>query len=145
MSRGSNGRGDRKDNRSGKLPSQRQLRVGELVRHELSTLFSRGDLHDPSLAGRIITVPEVRMSPDLKTATAFIMPLGGASEQDVVSALNRQKKRLRGLLTGKLDLKFMPDLKFQLDHSFDESGKIDALLRSPNVARDLGDGPDESE
>jgi ribosome-binding factor A len=125
------------DGRNSNQPSQRQLRVGELVRHELSEILARGGFHDPELQGRIITVPEVRMTPDLKTALVFIMPLGGAGEKEIVAALNRNKKRIRGLISQKMTLKYMPGLKFEIDRSFQASSRIDELLRSPEVARDL--------
>lgn len=130
------------DGRSGKPPRQRQLRVGEVIRHELSQILTHGGFHDPDLQGRIITVPEVRMARDLKTANVFIMPLGGSGEKEVINALNRNKKRIRGLLSQKLTLKFMPGLSFELDRSFQASRKIDDLLRSPEVSRDLGKDPE---
>ncbi len=138
----SKSRRDDGDGRSGRAPSQRQLRVGEVVRHELSQILTHGGFHDPELQGRIITVPEVRMTPDLKTANVFVMPLGGSGEKEVISALNRNKKRIRGLLSQKLTLKYMPGLSFELDRSFQASRKIDDLLRSPDVSRDLGKDPE---
>lgn len=111
-----------------KAPSQRQLRVGELVRHALAEELSRGDLRDPDLAGLVITVPEVRMSPDLKIATAYVMPLGGKGQDKVVKALAREAKTLRHHLARKVDLKFLPELRFRLDDTFDEADRIDALL-----------------
>jgi len=128
-------------------PSQRQLRVGELVRHALAEVLSRGDLPDPALSRVLVTVPEVRMSPDLKLATCYVMPLGGKDEQAVLAALEANRKPLRGEVGHRLDLKFTPELRFRLDTSFDEGARIDALLRSPDVARDLDtkdeDGEDE--
>ncbi len=126
-------------------PSQRQLRVGELVRHTLAEALTRGDVHDPVLAGRPITVPEVRMSPDLRLATIFVMPLGGEGGEEVVSALDRNKRYLRGLIARRVNLKFAPDIRFRLDDRFDEAERIQRLLRSPSVKRDLGgsiDGQD---
>lgn len=123
----------------GKAPSQRQLRVGELLRHALAELFSRGDLRDPDLFDTTITVVEVSLGPDLKTATAFVMPLGGGDAKGVVAALNRSKKFIRGQVSRQVFLKHMPDLRFELDRSFDYSEKIDALLTTPHVSQDLKD------
>lgn len=125
-------------------PSQRMLRVGELVRHALSTLFTRGEIEDELLKGVVITVPEVRMTPDLKLANAYVMPLGGERAPEIVAALNRHKKFIRGRIASGLDLKFAPDLKFFVDDTFDEFGRIDALLRSERVQRDLQDDDDQS-
>jgi ribosome-binding factor A len=118
-------------------PNQRMLRVGELVRHALSSIFSRGEIEDAVLEGKVITVPEVRMSPDLKLASAYIMPLGGEQAAEVVEALNRHKKFIRGRVAPELNLKFAPELRFFVDETFDTFGKIDALLRSDRVQRDL--------
>ena len=126
-------------------PSQRMLRVGELVRHALSGVFARGEIEDPLLEGKVITVPEVRMTPDLKLANAYIMPLGGEGADDVVAALNRHHKFIRGRIAPELDLKFAPDLKFYVDNTFEEFGKIDAILRSDRVQRDLAHDSDEDE
>ena len=124
-------------------PNQRMLRVGELVRHALAALFARGDIDDPLLEGKVITVPEVRMSQDLKLANAYIMPLGGEGAEEVVAALNRHHKFIRGRVAPELDLKFAPDLRFFVDETFEEFGRIDALLRSDKVQRDLEKGDDE--
>lgn len=118
-------------------PTQRMLRVGELVRHALSDLFTRAEIDDALLVGVVITVPEVRMTPDLKLANVYVMPLGGEHAPEIVEALNRHKKFVRGRIAPGLDLKFTPDLKFFVDTTFDEFGRIDALLRSERVARDL--------
>lgn len=118
-------------------PNQRMLRVGELVRHALAALFARGDIDDPLLEGKVITVPEVRMSQDLKLANAYIMPLGGEGAEEVVAALNRHHKFIRGRVAPELDLKFAPDLRFFVDETFEEFGRIDALLRSDKVQRDI--------
>ena len=119
-------------------PSQRQLRVGEQVRHALADILQRGEVHDPVLEGHIITVPEVRMSPDLKLATALIMPLGGKDGATVVAALNKMAKPLRGALSKRLrQMRSMPDVRFRIDDRFDEASKIDALLNDPRVRRDL--------
>ena len=122
---------------SGTGPSQRQLRVGELVRHALSDVLSRGDIPDPALAKVLITVPEVRMSPDLKIATCFVMPLGGKDTKAAIDALATNAKPLRGEIARRLELKFVPELRFRIDTSFEEGARIDALLRSPEVARDV--------
>ena len=125
-------------------PSQRQLRVGEAVRHALAEVLSQGEVHDPVLEGHMVTVPEVRMSPDLRLATIYVMPLGGRDEQAVVAALERNKRYLRGVIARKVNLKFAPDIRFRLDERFDEAERIEKLLRSPAVKRDL-DGDNESE
>ena len=113
------------------------LRVGELVRHALANVFSRGEVEDEALAGAVITVPEGRMTPDLKIANAYVMPLGGERADEIVEALNRHRKFIRGRIAPELDLKFAPDVKFFVDTTFDEFGRIDALLRSDRVQRDL--------
>lgn len=113
------------------------LRVAELIRHELSELLSRGAINDPVLEGHVVTVPGVRMSPDLKLATAYVMPLGGRDVGDVLEALDRHRKYLRGEIAHRVSMKFAPDLRFKLDESFDYGDKIDALLDSPKVRQDL--------
>jgi ribosome-binding factor A len=125
-------------------PSQRMLRVGELVRHALAGLFARGEIEDEALEGKVITVPEVRMTPDLKLANAYVMPLGGEGAEAIVAALNRNQKFIRGRIAPELDLKFAPEFRFFIDTTFEEFGKIDALLRSDRVQRDLTKD-DESE
>ena len=117
--------------------SQRQLRVGELIRHELADMFSRGDIHDPVIQSHLITVPEVRMSPDLRLATVYIMPLAGRDTDEVVAAFERNKKFLRGEVAHTINLKFAPDLRFRVDDRFAEVERIEKLLRSPEVKRDL--------
>lgn len=117
-------------------PSQRQQRVAELIRHALAEVLSRGDLQDDVLTRNVITIPEVRMSPDLKLATAYVMPLGGKDEDAVIKALEKNKKVLRQEVARRVNLKFAPDLRFRRDESFDEAARIDALLRSERVARD---------
>jgi ribosome-binding factor A len=117
--------------------SQRQLRVGELVRHAMAELLSRGEVHDPVLEGHLITVPEVQMTADLRLATIYIMPLGGKDSDGVLSALERNKKFLRGEIAHRINLKFAPDLRFRIDERFDEAERIDRLLRSAPVKRDL--------
>ena len=117
--------------------SVRLLRVGEQVRHILSDILMRGDVHDPVLASHSVSVTEVRMSPDLRHATVFVKPLLGADERDVIDALKRNVKFLRGEVAKRVNLKFSAQLKFLPDESFDEATRIDALLRRPEVARDL--------
>jgi ribosome-binding factor A len=118
-------------------PSQRALRVGELVRHALADMLARGDVHDPVLEGHLITVPEVRMSPDLRLATIYVMPLGGKDESEVIAALDRKKRYLRGEIAHRVNLKFAPDIRFRIDERFDEAERIAELLRTPEVRRDL--------
>lgn len=120
-----------------KAPSQRQLKVGELIRHALAEVLTRGDVIDEVLSRHSLTVPEVRMTPDLKLATAFVMPLGGGEADEVVAHLEKHKRFLRGEVAKRVSLKFMPELRFKVDTSFAESARIDALLASPQVARDL--------
>ena len=122
---------------TGSGPSQRQLRVGELIRHELAAMLSRGEIHDEVLASHLVTVPEVRMSPDLKLATVYVMPLGGRDEKPVLVALEKHKRFIRGEIAHRVNLKFAPDLRFRRDESFDEAQRIDALLHSEKVQRDL--------
>jgi ribosome-binding factor A len=129
-------RGSRRDNASG--PSQRVLRVGELIRHALAEMLTRGEIHDPTIEGHMITVPEVRMTADLKLATIYVMPLGGRDTQDVVAALERNKRFLRGELARRVNLKFAPEIRFRADERFDEAERIEKLLRTPEVQRDLG-------
>ncbi|GHA20981.1 ribosome-binding factor A [Devosia pacifica] len=126
-----------------KGPSQRMLRVGELVRHALAALFARGEVEDEALRDIVVTVPEVRMTPDLKLANAYIMPLGGQHAERVVEALNRNRKFIRGRIAPQLNLKFAPDVRFFVDTTFDEASRIDELLRSERVQRDLGDDEDQ--
>ena len=122
---------------TGGEPSQRMLRVAELIRHALSELLSRGAVPDPALAGKVITVPDVKMSPDLKLATAYVMPLGGKDVNAVIEALERNKKALRTEVAHRISLKFAPDLRFRPDTSFDYSQSVDAILNSPKVKQDL--------
>ncbi len=125
-------------------PSQRQLRAGEVSRHAIAEILSRGEVHDPVLQGHMITVPEVRMTPDLRLATIYVMPLGGQDKQPVLDALERNKRYLRGEIARRVNLKFAPDIRFRLDDRFDEAERIEKLLRSSQVKRDLeGTGDDE--
>lgn len=121
----------------GQGPSQRQLRAGELVRHALVEVLREEEIHDEALRGVSVTVTEVRMSPDLKHAICFVEPLGGGHATEVVAALNRHARFLRGELGRHIELKFTPDLKFIHDESFDEAARIDRLFDSPEVRRDL--------
>ena len=123
--------------------SQRQLRVGETVRHAAAEILAQGDVHDADLQGHIITVPEVRMSPDLKLATIYVMPLGGRDTEIVIAALNRNKRFLRGEIAHRVNLKFAPDIRFRIDERFDEAERIEKLLRTPAVQRDLAPGQDD--
>jgi ribosome-binding factor A len=118
--------------------SVRLLRVGEQVRHVLSEVLMRGDVHDDVLAAHSVSVTEVRMSPDLRHATVFVKPLLGADEGEVLAALKRNVKYLRGEVAKRVNLKFSAQLKFLPDESFDEASHIDSILRRPEVARDLG-------
>ncbi|WP_234682422.1 30S ribosome-binding factor RbfA [Bradyrhizobium monzae] len=122
--------------------SQRQLRVGEQVRHAIAEILAQGSVHDAHLEGHIITVPEVRMSPDLKLATIYVMPLGGRDTELVIAALDRNKKFLRGEVARRVNLKFAPDLRFRVDERFDEAERIEKLLRTPAVQKDLEQNPD---
>jgi ribosome-binding factor A len=123
--------------------SQRQLRVGELVRHAMAEMLTRGDVHDPVIEGHLITVPEVRMTPDLRLATIYIMPLAGRDAEEVLAAFERHKKFLRGEIAHRVNLKFAPDIRFRVDERFEEAERIDKLLRSPAVKRDLEHEDDE--
>jgi ribosome-binding factor A len=124
-------------------PTQRQLRVGELIRHALSELLTRGEVHDPVLEAHLITIPEVRMTADLRLATIYVMPLGGRDQNEVVAALDRNKRFLRGEIAKRINLKFAPDIRFQIDERFDEAERIEKLLRTPQVQRDLEGGKDD--
>ena len=118
-------------------PNQRQLRIGELIRHALAELLTRGDIHDEVLAKHVITVPEVRLSTDLKLATCFIMPLGGGDVKPVLKALNDHKRYIRGEIAHRVDLKFAPDIRFLQDESFAEAERVDAILYSDKVRQDI--------
>ena len=130
-------RGRHRDRESQAGPSQRALRVGELIRHALSDMLTRGAVHDPVLEGHLITVPEVRMSPDLRMATIYVMPLGGRDLKEVIEALERNKRYLRGEIAHHVNLKFAPDIRFHVDERFAEAERIEKLLRTPAVQRDL--------
>jgi ribosome-binding factor A len=121
-----------------KGPTQRQLRVGELIRHAMADLLSRGEIIDPELSAMMVTVPEVRVSPDLKNATIYVTALvGGEDPQAAPKALARHKGFIRKEVAHRVNLKYAPDLVFRHDDRFDESARIDAILRSPEVKRDL--------
>ncbi len=125
-----------KSNNAG--PSQRMLRVGEQVRHALSDMLQRGEVRDDLIETTVISVSEVRMSPDLKIATAFVSPLAAKDDAAVIEALNRNARFIRGRVSPALrQMKYMPEFRFRLDTSYDNMAKIDELLRSPEVARDL--------
>ena len=126
-------------------PSQRMLRVGELVRHALAAMFARVEIEDDALRGAVITVPEVRMTPDLKIANAYVMPLGGLHAEEIVAALNRHRKFVRGRVAPQINMKYAPEIRFFVDDTFEEAGRIDALLRSDRVQRDLDDEDGETE
>jgi ribosome-binding factor A len=117
--------------------SQRQLRVGELIRHAVSEMLTRGDVHDPVIEAHLITIPEVRMSPDLRLATIYVMPLGGRDIEAVLEALENNKRYLRGEIARHVNLKFSPDIRFHADERFAEAERIEKLLRTPAVQRDL--------
>jgi ribosome-binding factor A len=122
---------------SGGEPSQRMLRVAELIRHSMAELLTRGTINDPVLEGHVVTVPRVKMSPDLKLASVYVMPLGGKDTGDVIAALDRHKKYLRTEIAHRINLKFAPEIRFKVDDSFDNVAKIDALLNSDKVKQDL--------
>lgn len=121
----------------GSGPTQRQLRVGELIRRRLSDVLARGDVHDADLVGLSITVSEVRVSPDLRAATAFVLPLGGRGAEDALKALRRNKSELRRMVVKGLDLKYAPDLKFVLDETFDRMDETRRLFNDATVRRDV--------
>ena len=126
-------------------PSLRLLRVGENVRHAISAILTRGDVQDPDLERASVTVSEVRVSPDLRNATVFVMPLGGDADGVVTKALNKNSAFIRGEMSKLVHMKYMPRLKFKIDESFDEASHIDALLKDPKVQRDLAAEADPEE
>ena len=129
--------------RRAKAPSQRQLRVGEQLRHTLSQILARGELRDPELAEANVTVTQVRVSPDMKAATAYVLPFADGTPEDLAAALNRAAGYFRGQLGREIDLKYTPELRFAPDRSFDEAARVDQLLRKPRVRQDLEGDPDE--
>lgn len=128
-----------------RMPSQRQLRVGEEVRHALALAFERGEVRDPALAGTVMTVTEVRISPDLKNATAFVVPLGGGEAEEEIKALNRASAFLRTWVGQNVRLRHVPKINFRFDDSFDEAGRLDALLHDPRVLRDVASGEEDED
>ena len=125
---------------SGSAPSQRQLRVGELIRHALADVFSRGETGDPVVERLGVTVLEVAVSPDMRIATVYVRPFMQAGGDELVAALDRHRRYLRGLVTPMLKMKFMPELRFRLDTSLDYAAHVDELLSRPDVRRDTRDG-----
>ncbi len=127
--------------------SQRQLRVGELIRHALAEMLARGAVHDPVLEGHLVTIPEVRMTADLRLATIYVMPLGGRDVAEVIEAFERNRKFLRGEIAHRVNLKFAPDIRFRVDERFDEAERIEKILRTPRVRRDIerADGTDSDD
>ncbi len=117
--------------------SQRQLRVAELIRHEMADLLARGEVHDPVIEHHMITIPEVRVTADLRLATIYVMPLGGRDEKEVLEALERNNRYLRAEIARRVNLKFAPEIRFRIDERFDEAERIEKLLRTPAVQRDL--------
>jgi ribosome-binding factor A len=126
---------------SSNTPTQRQLRVGELIRHELAGIFARGETGDPSLERMGVTVLEVEVSPDLRTATAYVRPFGRGTGAQLLSAIERNRRYIRGLISPRLRMKFMPELRFRLDTAMDYATHIDELLQAPAVKRDLEKNP----
>jgi ribosome-binding factor A len=126
-------------NRTPRRPgaSQRMLRVGELVRHAIVEVFTQEGVHDPVLEAHMLTFPEVKMTPDLRQATVYVMPLGGRDANVVIAALNKNKRWIRGAFAKRIEMRYIPELHFRIDDRFDEADRIDKLLRSPDVARDL--------
>ena len=134
------------DHASGiRAPSQRQLRVGEELRHLLAALLRSGELRDPALRDANITVTEVRLSPDLRNATAFVMPLGGANTEEILAGLRRSAAFLKSRLARMIELRHMPNIAFALDNAFDSAARISALLASPVVERDLHPDADDDD
>jgi|SRR5690348_3044501 ribosome-binding factor A len=118
-------------------PSQRQLRVGELIRHALAEVFTRGEMHEAVLSPEALTVSEVRMSPDLRLATVFVLPLGGKEVAQILAALEANRRYLRGVVARAVNLKFAPEVRFRADESFEQARRIDRLLASDKVRQDL--------
>lgn len=127
----------RKKSHQAKGPTQRQLRVGELIRHKLAEMLARGEIYDDVLASHVTTISEVRMSPDLRLATAYVMPLGGRDTAAVLAALMRHAKFIRGEVARAVDLRVAPEVRFREDETFDEVSRIDRLLHSDKVRRDV--------
>jgi ribosome-binding factor A len=121
-------------------PSQRQLRVGELIRHKLAEMLARGEIYDDVLASHVVTISEVRMSTDLRLATAYVMPLGGKAIKPVLEALDKHRKFIRGEIAQAVDLRVAPEVRFREDETFEEVNRIDQLLHSDKVRRDVEKG-----
>jgi ribosome-binding factor A len=119
------------------VPTQRQLRVGELIRHELAGVFARGETGDPALERMGVTVLEVAVSPDLRIATAYVRPFAQGTGEELLSAIERNRRYIRGLISPRLRMKFMPELRFRLDNALDYAAHVDELLQAPTVRRDL--------
>ncbi len=134
-----------KAGRRGRAPSQRQLRIGEEVRHVLAGVFQRGDLHDPELEGTSITVSEVSVSPDLRNANVFVMPLGGSNVEDVLGGLKRAAPFLRTMLAKQMSLRTVPRLRFIIDNAFDTANRINEVFQNPMVRADLEKNDDETD
>lgn len=126
-----------RSSKSSAPPTQRQLRIGELIRHKLAEMLVRGDIHDDVIASHVITVPEVRLSPDLKLATAYVVTLGDTDTAAVIEALMRNRRYIRAELAQAVNLKFAPDIRFRRDETFEEASRIDQLLASSKVRQDL--------
>jgi len=126
--------------RTVRAPSQRALRVGEVIRHALAEILSRGEVRDEVLASHVVTVPEVRMSPDMRLATAYVIPLGGRDVGPVLEALERNQRFIKGEVARRINLRYAPDIRFRRDDTFEEASRIEALLRSEKVRRDLEGG-----
>ena len=136
-------RRQQRDHGTSHMPSQRQLRVGELVRHALADMLTRGAVHDPVIQSHLITIPEVRMAADLRLATIYVVPLGGRDADAILAAIERNKRFLRGEIARRINLKFAPDIRFRIDERFDEAERIEKLLRTPAVQRDLDSKSDD--
>jgi ribosome-binding factor A len=126
-------------------PSQRQLRVGEMLRHALADVLRENDIRDPELEGVSVTITQVKPSPDMRYATVYCEPLGGQNAKQIVAALNRHKGFLRGEMGHRIAIKFTPDLRFVEDESFAEAQKIETILKSPEVQRDLSSSSDDDQ
>lgn len=126
-----------RSSKSSAPPTQRQLRIGELIRHKLAEMLVRGDIHDDVIASHVITVPEVRLSPDLKLATAYVVTLGDKDTAAVIEALMRNRRYIRAEVAQAVNLKFAPDIRFRRDETFEEASRIDQLLASSKVRQDI--------
>ncbi len=133
------------DDAAGRAKSPRQLRVGEELRHALAQLFERGDMRDPDLRGASITVTQVDCSPDLRNAIAYVMPLGGVDRERLLAAMRRAAPYFRSQLARMVELRHAPELQFSIDESFDYAGRINQLLHSPEVARDIEAAKDDED